>query len=230
MHEWLTFSLILLGIWFVIFLVRPFVRREMFWVSLFTMPIGLTEPLFVPAYWNPPSLFDLAAKTGFDVESLIFSFAIGGIVAVLYEAIFKIKHFRMTEKEMHSRRHRFHRLAIISPVLVFVPLYLFTRINPIYSVSIAMLVGGIATLLCRPDLKRKIAAGGLLFTVLYFLFFLSVNVVFPTFINSWNFSEISGILVVGVPLEERMFAFTFGMMWSSIYEHILWYRLMGASN
>jgi len=28
-----------------------------------------------------------------------------------------------------------------------------------------------------------------------------------------------------VPLEELMFAFTFGMMWSSIYEHVLWYRL-----
>src|SRR3990170_4850098 len=129
MHEWLTFSLILLGIWFVIFLVRPFVRREMFWVSLFTMPIGLTEPLFVPAYWNPPSLFDFAAKTGFDLESLIFSFAIGGIVAVLYEAIFKVKHLRMTEKEMHSRRHRFHRLAIISPALVFVRLELFRNIR-----------------------------------------------------------------------------------------------------
>ena len=230
MHEWLTFSLILLGIWFVIFLVRPFVRREMFWVSLFTMPIGLTEPLFVPAYWNPPSLFDLAAKTGFDVESLIFSFSIGGIVAVLYEAIFKVKHLRMTEKEMYSRRHRFHRLAIISPALVFVPLYVFAQMNPIYSVSIAMFVGGIATLLCRPDLKRKIAAGGLLFTVLYFLFFLSINLFLPSFINAWNFSAISGILIVGVPLEEMMFAFTFGMMWSSIYEHILWYRLMGASS
>ena len=225
MHEWLTFSLILLGIWFVIFLVRPFVRREMFWVSLFTMPIGLTEPLFVPAYWDPPSLFDLAAKTGFDVESLIFSFAVGGIAAVLYEAIFKGKHLRMTEKEMYSRRHRFHRLAIISPALVFVPLYMFAQMNPIYSVSIAMFVGGIATLLCRPDLKRKIAVGGLLFTVLYFLFFLGVNLIFPSFINAWNFSAISGIIVVGVPLEELMFAFTFGMMWSSIYEHILWYRL-----
>src|SRR4030066_16338 len=107
MHEWLMFSLILLGIWFVIFLFRPFVRKEMFWVSLFTMPAGLTEPLFVPKYWNPPSMFDLAAKTGFDVESLIFSFAIGGIVAVLYEAIFKVKHLRMTDKEMHSRRHSF---------------------------------------------------------------------------------------------------------------------------
>src|SRR3989337_4587463 len=225
MYEWLIFSLILLGIWFVIFLVRSFVRREMFWVSLFTMPIGLTEPLFVPAYWDPPSLFDLAAKTGFDVESLIFSFAVGGIAAVLYEAIFKGKHLRMTEKEMYNRRHRFHRLAIISPAIGFVLLYMFTQMNPIYSVSIATLVGGIATLLCLPDLKRKIAVGGLLFTVLYFLFFLGVNLIFPSFINAWNFSAISGIIVVGVPLEELMFAFTFGMMWSSIYEHILWYRL-----
>lgn len=225
MYEWLIFSLALLAIWLVIFLVKPSVRKEMFWVSLFTMPLGLTEPLFVPAYWDPPSLFNLAARTGFDLESLIFSFAIGGITGVLYEAIFKAKHLRMTDKEMHSRRHRFHRLAIVSPALVFVPLYIFTQMNPIYSVSIAMFVGGIATLLCRPDLKRKIAAGGLLFTILYFLFFLSINVVFPTFINSWNLSAISGILVIGVPLEELMFAFTFGMNWSSVYEHILWLRL-----
>jgi hypothetical protein len=49
------------------------------------MPFGLTEPLFVPRYWDPPSLFNLAATTGFDIESLIFCFAIGGIGAVLYD-------------------------------------------------------------------------------------------------------------------------------------------------
>ena len=54
-------------------------------VSVFTMPFGLTEPLFVPRYWDPPSLFNLAATTGFDIESLIFCFAIGGIGAVLYD-------------------------------------------------------------------------------------------------------------------------------------------------
>jgi hypothetical protein len=91
------------------------------------------------------------------VESLIFSLASGGIASVLYEAIFKAKHLRMVAKEMHSRRHRFHRLAIISPALVFVPLYLSIQMNPIHSVSIAMFVGGIATILCRPDLKRKMA-------------------------------------------------------------------------
>lgn len=225
MHEWLIFSLALLGIWLIIFLIKSLVRKEMLWVSLFTMPLGLTEPIFVPAYWNPPSLFNLAAQTGFDVESLIFSFAIGGIASVLYEAIFKAKHLRMTTKEMHNRRHRFHRLAIISPALVFVPLYLSIQMNPIYSVSIAMFVGGIATILCRPDLKRKMVAGGMLFTILYFLFFFSINLVFPTFANAWNFSAISGIQIIGVPLEELMFAFTFGLMWSSIYEHIMWLRL-----
>jgi len=48
---------------------------------------GLTEPIFVPRYWNPPSIFDLAQKTGFDVESLIFCFAIGGVGAALYDLL-----------------------------------------------------------------------------------------------------------------------------------------------
>jgi hypothetical protein len=41
----------------------------------------------------------------------------------------------------------------------------------------------------------------------------------------WNLEAISGILILGVPLEELMFAYTFGMMWSSVYEHALWYRV-----
>ncbi len=224
MHEWLVFSLILLGIWLAVFLVQPFVRREMFWVSLFTMPIGLTEPLFVPKYWNPPSLFDLAARTGFDIESLIFSFAVGGIAAVLYEAILNVKHHKMDKKEMHRNRLLLHRLAIISPIIIFVPLYFLTNLNPIYSISLGLLVGGILALFCRPDLKRKIVIGGLLFLVLYFVFFLGINALFPYFVNYWNLPALSGVLILGVPLEELMYAFTFGMMWSSIYEHILWYN------
>ena len=54
---------------------------------MFTTPFGLTEPLFVPEYWLPPSLFDLAENTGFDIESLIFCFAIGGMGAVFYNLL-----------------------------------------------------------------------------------------------------------------------------------------------
>src|SRR3989338_9285339 len=128
MYELLIFSLILLGIWLVVFIIKPLARKEMFWVSLFTMPFGLTEPLFVPEYWNPPSLFNLAARTGFDIESLIFSFAIGGIGSIIYEAIFKVKHEKMTKHEMHSKR--FHLLALFSPIIIFLILYSLTELNP----------------------------------------------------------------------------------------------------
>jgi hypothetical protein len=56
-------------------------------VSTLTALFGLTQPLFVPAYWNPPSLFDLAHRTGFDIESLIFCFAIGGLGAAGYRVL-----------------------------------------------------------------------------------------------------------------------------------------------
>ncbi len=47
--------------------------------SFATALLGLTEPIYVPRYWTPPSLFELAQRTGFDIESLIFAFAIRGI-------------------------------------------------------------------------------------------------------------------------------------------------------
>ncbi len=227
LNPWLTFSLLLLGIWLIIFLTKPRLRKEMFWVSLFTMPFGLTEPLFVPAYWSPPSLFDLASITGFDIESLIFCFAVGGIGAVLYETLFKVKHEKVSSKERHCRRHRFHFLALITPIIVFLPLLSFTDWNPIYSAIIAMFVGGIAAMLCRPDLKEKILTGGLLFLGLYFVFFFFFTIAYPEIVREvWNLAAISGVLILGIPLEELLFAFTFGMLWSSVYEHALWYKLV----
>lgn len=194
-YEWLTFSLILLGAWFVIFTVKPSVRKKMFWTSLFTMPFGLTEFLFVPEYWSPPSLFDLAARTGFDIESLIFTFAVGGIAAVLHETVWQTGHKKMTEKEMHSKRHNFHLLALTSPVILFILLQMSAGLNPIYSASIAMFVGGTASILCRPDLNKKVWAGGGLLVVFYFIFFLFFNLAYPYIVQKlWNLSAISGIL------------------------------------
>ncbi|MDE1860214.1 MAG: hypothetical protein KGH72_00675 [Candidatus Micrarchaeota archaeon] len=224
-NEYLTFSLIFLAVWLLVFLLKKPLRREMFWVSIFTMPFGLTEPLFIPFYWHPPTLFNLATTSGFDIESLIFSFAVGGLGAILYEIFFRSEHIRVSKHEMHSPRHRFHLLAIISPVIVFVLLHFLTSLNPIYAASIAMFIGGIATMLCRPDLSKRVITGGITFLAIYFVFFLLFVMVYPYAVKGfWNLGALSGILVIGIPIEELIFAFTFGMMWSSVYEHINWYR------
>ena len=217
----------MLVIWLVIFAFRKGIRKEMFLVSLFTMPFGLTEPLFVPEYWSPPSLFNLATLFGFDIESLIFSFSIGGIGSVLYESLFnKIKHKKMNEHEINNKRHRFHLIAVLSPVIVFLILFYFTKLNPIYSAIVAMFVGGISAVICRPDLKKKTFFGGVLFLVLYFLFFLAFNITYPYAVERfWNLTALSGVLIFGIPIEELLFAFAFGLMWSSIYEHILYYKI-----
>lgn len=225
LNEWLIFSLILFVIWIILFIFSRS-KKEMLIVSALTMLFGLTEPLFVPEYWSPPSLFNLAVKTGFDIESLIFSFAIGGIGAILYEIVFKVRHRRISRHEMHNSRHKYHLLSLFSPVIAFVLLWFLTDLNPIYSASIAMLIGGLSAMVCRLDLKKKIVLGGVMFLVLYFIFFIFFNNLYPYAVESfWNLSALSGILILKVPLEELIFAFTFGMMWSSVYEHIKWYKL-----
>src|SRR3990167_2463961 len=88
-YVWLVWSTAFLIPWIILYAVIPSHRKVMLWTSAFTAPFGLTEPLFVPEYWSPPSLFDLARTTGFDIESLIFCFGIGGVGAVLYNVLTK---------------------------------------------------------------------------------------------------------------------------------------------
>lgn len=196
-------------------------------VSLWTSLLGFTEPLFVPEYWAPPSLFDLAIRTGFDIESLIFSFAIGGIAVVLYERIFRTAHKKMSITAQHAPHHRYHFWAILSAPITFVALILTTQFNPIYISAIALIFGGLATWYCRPDLKKKMIVSAFLFLGLYFFYFLTLIAMYPGYVERvWNLKVISGILVFGVPFEELMFAFSFGFLWSSIYEHFTWRKMI----
>lgn len=223
---WFVWSMGLVFVWLMVFLFYRKARRRMLWASLLTMPFGLTEPLFVPEYWNPPSLFDLARRTGFDIESLLFCFAIGGLGIVLYDLIFKVEHEKMGWSEKHHRRHRYHFWAVVSPLMFFSLFVILTDWNPIYSASLSMFLGGIAALLCRPDLKKKIWVGGIIFLVFYFVYFFLLDSFSPGYVDRvWTLSAISGIRVLGIPLEELLFAFTFGMLWSSYYEHLTWYKL-----
>jgi hypothetical protein len=81
--------------------------------------MGFLEPVFVPAYWAPPSLFDLASRTRFDIESFIFLFAIGGIASVLYEAILDGKLQKASNSKAHGRRRGLHFASLLSTPIVF---------------------------------------------------------------------------------------------------------------
>lgn len=225
---WLTWSLTLIVIWGVIYfsLNTKDKRREMLVVSFWTSILGLTEPLFVPEYWSPPSLFDLALRTGFDIESFIFSFGVGGIAVIIYELIFKTRHEKVNYHEQHSPQHRNHLIVLLSAPVIFFLLLVATSVNPIYIAIISMTGGGLFSWYCRPDLKKKMLASAVMFSVMYFIYFLTLIAAYPGYVEKvWNLKAISGILVFGVPIEELLFALSFGFIWSSVYEHLTWRKI-----
>jgi hypothetical protein len=221
-YVWLAWSSAFLLPWTALYAAFPSHRQTMRWASLFTLPFGLTEPLFVPEYWNPPSLFDLAQRTGFDLESLIFTFAIGGVAAVLYSVLTRRGARIVPSREMHKPLHRHHYKALAAPFIAFPVLYLLPW-NPIYAGIAAMAIGALATMLCRPDLKTKTWIGGLLFLGYYAIFLLGLEWTAPGYIaRVWNLAALSGVLVFGMPLEELLWAVAFGLYWSGVYEHFTW--------
>lgn len=223
-YIWLIWSSAFLIPWAAIYLAFPQYRHTIIWTSLFTMPFGLTEPLFVPEYWSPPSLFNLAVRTGFDIESLIFCFAIGGLGAVLYNMLNKQIPVKVMKHERQQSLHRHHYKALSAPFVSFPLLYFFPW-NPIYPSIIAMAIGAIANILCRPDLKRKTWVGGFLFLIFYIIFLVALELSTPDYIEKvWNLSDLSGFMIGFMPLEELLFAITFGMYWAGVYEHFTWRR------
>ena len=222
---WLAWSSAFLIPWLAAFIAFPAHRRAILWTSLFTTPFGLTEPLFVPEYWNPPSLFDLAQRTGFDIESLIFCFGIGGIGAVSYNILTGKGHGRMRSTARRHASHRFHFWAVAAPFLVFPILYLMDW-NPIYPAIVAMALGAVSTMLCRRDLISKTWVGGVLFLIYYLIFLAGLEWLSPGYVERvWNLEALSGILIYGMPIEELLFAVMFGAYWSGVYEHFTWRRV-----
>jgi len=58
------------------------------------------------------------------------------------------------------------------------------------------------------------------------LFMLLLEWSAPGYINRvWNLADLSGLFVVGIPVEELLFGFAFGLYWSGIYEHLAWRRV-----
>jgi hypothetical protein len=91
-------------------------------------------------------------------------------------------------------------------------------LNIIYDAAIVCLSTAVFIWWRRPKLRWQIVGGGLTFVLLYAIVLIVDVSVYPDFFSYWNLSQLSGIFIARAPLEEYIFAFTFGAFWAPLYE------------
>lgn len=192
------------------------------------MMFGLTAPLFVPEYWNPPKSLRTGSMDRFRYRER------GVLVRDRrdrhggYDVLTRRRTEPLPVEEHGRSRHRWHRAALAAPVLVFLALYGLPW-NSIYPAVFALAAGAIARAFCRPDLASKTVVGGGVLLGYYAAFMVALVEFAPGYIESvWNLPKLISVRPLGIPLEELIFGFTFGMYWTSVYEHLAWQVLQHA--
>ena len=220
-YSYLVGALIFGAAWLACYLIGKSCRAEIRWGTLISAPMALTSILFIPQYWTPPSLFNLDQKIKVGIEDFLWAAAVGGIASVVAEILLKE---RLSALRKVARKRHF--APFIAVAVVFTALQLLHPGKTIYNTIIAFAIGAVVIAVLRSDLIPTMLIGALSFTALYFVLFLLVLFLYPEFVQRYYaISNLLGIYVRGVPIEELLFAGTGGAIWSVAYEYVQGYRL-----
>lgn len=92
----------------------------------------------------------------------------------------------------------------------------FNSITPMIIVPIFV---GLYIIFHRRDLFKIAIISAVILTILTFLWQLTIQIIIPEFIlQFWMLENLSGILILGIPIEELLFAFAFGFGESVYYK------------
>ena len=214
-YSYLIGSLALLIIWFVLFIWRKDVRKEMFIISLMFGVGGVaSEFVYSVDWWHPLTILN----TRVSVEDFIFGFATGGVAAVIYEEVFN-KKMRWTRRRIARHNNQNLYLPCLALILLFFGGFYWLHINSLYASLIAFVIPTIGMWIRRKDLISDSLLSGLLLSVVAFLFFIVPESIAPGWVaNSWHWANLSGITIFKAPVEDIIWFFIVGLFIGPLYE------------
>jgi hypothetical protein len=193
----------------------------MFWTGLLFTPAGpLSEFWQLKDYWHPVYLVNLGSEGWrFGLEDCLLAFAFAGISAGIFDVLVR----RKTPKRLPRISGRTTLSMIGWYIAALCLMALFTSIlhfNSIY----AMILGGFVSFILLmfygkwkmfPLVLLNAIIVGVIFWLFYFTFFIPL---FPGVIAAWwNLKAISGIMLLGVPIEEPLAAFSSALLLGPIF-------------
>jgi hypothetical protein len=217
MYGYLAWDMILGIFWIFAYSFQKHIRKKIVWGSLLALPFGLGQLYFFKDYWAPQTILGFGAKYGIDIESFLLMFFLGGLAAAVYETA--LQRYKMHHHKCCGSTCLCYLSLGIALASFIVLLRAFPSWNIIYPSILACFIGGVFAFIVYPELRSHISLGGLFFMLLYGITLVISELVAPGWIAAtWNLSAISGITLLKVPLEELLFGFAFGTLWSPLYE------------
>ncbi|MBS3074230.1 hypothetical protein J4447_02115 [Candidatus Pacearchaeota archaeon] len=213
-YFYISWAVLYLSIWLLLFTLRKDIRREMLFVSpLFGLAGIISQAVYLNDWWKPITL----TGTFIGIEDFLIGFSIGGIVAVLYEEIYKKKiKVRKNEPIIHNKQ--FYVLFML-PLIFLSGFYIF-KINSVYSSFLAFGITSLVIWFRRRDLIIDSLISGFLFVILGSILYIILTIFFPGFIQQfWFLPDIwYSKLFLGLPVAEYIWHFLVGALIGPLYE------------
>lgn len=214
-YAYLIGNMIFAIVWLTLFWVRKDLRREMITLSLVGGVLFPAALIYLPDYWYPEHIVK-----GFmlGIEDFLFAFFISGISSVLYEVVFGKVH-TLCECRKKNLKGILYITAVA--IIVLLGLTFIFKLNSIYSSYVAFIIIFGYIVYFRRDLFWQGVISGLGVGLLMLIFYQIWIGIYPGIIESWwKLQNISGILILGTPLEEIVWGFSWGLVGGTIYEFI----------
>lgn len=217
-YAWLVYNITLSFLWLILFLKRKDLRQEMLFMGFLVGIVGPISEFWYKDYWQPAYAFGFIPR----LEDFLFGFFIGGIGATIYEEIFAKKLIKRTGRVPHWLMWSL-ACAVVAILIIFNNIL---GINSIYASFIAFILLIFVIWRRRPDLIQDSILSGVFLAVISIIFYLFYLRIYPNIIQDWwRLDNISGIFVLGIPIEEPIWFFLWGMVGGPLYEFWKGYRL-----
>ena len=214
MYGYLIGDLIFLAIWLVLFIMRKDLRHEMLVMSVLIGVISVVTEYcwYTKDWWRPEAIPGI--WIGF--EHFLMGFGSGGIIASIYEEVFKKRLYKRTSKKYSPRG------SLVLLMLAWFTSVLFWtfHITSFWSSTVAMIVIALLMFYYRRDLLAAGFLTGLCMVIVSLPMYWGILLIYPHWVQeTYLFNYLSGILVFGIPIEELVFWFLAGFLWGPFYEY-----------
>lgn len=177
-------------------------------------------------WWRPETI----TSTRIGIEDVLLGFSNGGIIAVVYEVVFRKK---LKDKKEVLDPKSLKKISFIMLLTFLIMVFGFSvlGLHSFYANMIGLLIPSLMILYKRNDLIRNAIFTGILTVVLSIPVYLIMELIFPgSIVHNWYIEKLSGILFLGIPIEDLIWYFFAGAWGGPLYEYCRNLKLKNIKN